>query len=558
MSLTKGTYSNERTIRIVFYCLWLALAFAQAGSTNLIPDEAYYWEYSRQLAWGYFDHPPVIAVMIKWGYALLQNEAGVRMFSILAIAATIYTMELITRPKNILNYYLAVSSLGVLHIAGMLAVPDVPLMLFTATFFLLYRNYLTKDTTYIAVLLSLNIALLLLSKYHGILVIVFTILSNLQLLKRRSFWMIVLLSGLLFLPHVMWQLQHDLPSIKFHLQGRNTHGYQFNLTTDYMASIPVVFAPVTGLVLLYNALRTTASTSFERTLKLNLRGILLFFLVMSFRGRIEANWLFYTIIPAVCLGYPALAEKPWAARFIRISFIVSIVLILGTRVLLIDGVWKKRTEFSGWKPWADSIKKQAAGRPVAFMNSYQRAAEYAFYSGELSFSLTNVMGRKDQYGIWNLEDSLQGEDIMFVSNFYVDTLRSFPAGKDTLQYSMIDNFRSSSNITIRTEQKKIEVSDADSFSIDFTLGIREGCNVDAEANVAYPMYISYEFFNEEGFVSHTLTTIRVTNTMLRSGERYHIGIAAPPKAGKYNLLLSISTGWMPPSITGGKVLVTGR
>ena len=82
--------------------------------------------------------------------------------------------------------------------------------------------------------------------------------------------------------------------------------------------------------------------------------------------------------------------------------------------------------------------------------------------------------------------------------------------------------------------------------------------MDAESNAAYPMYISYEFFNEEGLVSHTISGMRIDNEMLRSGERYHIDIAAPPKTGKYTLFLSVSTGWMAPSITGGKVLVHRR
>ncbi len=53
------------------YPLWfllgtlLILNLIQAANTELLDDESYYWAYSRFPAWGYFDHPPMIAVMIR-------------------------------------------------------------------------------------------------------------------------------------------------------------------------------------------------------------------------------------------------------------------------------------------------------------------------------------------------------------------------------------------------------------------------------------------------------------------------------------------------------------
>ena len=44
---------------------WVALRFWFASHRPLVPDEAYYWVWSRHLAGGYFDHPPVVAYMIR-------------------------------------------------------------------------------------------------------------------------------------------------------------------------------------------------------------------------------------------------------------------------------------------------------------------------------------------------------------------------------------------------------------------------------------------------------------------------------------------------------------
>ena len=52
-----------------------------AALIPLFPDEAYYWEWSRRLAAGYFDHPPAIPLLIRGGTALFGATAiGVRLF----------------------------------------------------------------------------------------------------------------------------------------------------------------------------------------------------------------------------------------------------------------------------------------------------------------------------------------------------------------------------------------------------------------------------------------------------------------------------------------------
>ena len=51
-----------------------------AAATPLAPDEAYYWVWSRALAPGYLDHPPMVAGWIWLGTALLGDGAlGVRL-----------------------------------------------------------------------------------------------------------------------------------------------------------------------------------------------------------------------------------------------------------------------------------------------------------------------------------------------------------------------------------------------------------------------------------------------------------------------------------------------
>jgi hypothetical protein len=59
---------SARSFHPLFYLLWLAVGIIQASNTELLDDEAYYWIFSQHLDWGYFDHPPMTALLIRAGY----------------------------------------------------------------------------------------------------------------------------------------------------------------------------------------------------------------------------------------------------------------------------------------------------------------------------------------------------------------------------------------------------------------------------------------------------------------------------------------------------------
>src|SRR5690242_6300149 len=55
-----------------------------AALTPLTFDEAYYWIWSKHLAGGYYDHPPMVAIVIRLGTMIAgDSELGVRLVSIL-------------------------------------------------------------------------------------------------------------------------------------------------------------------------------------------------------------------------------------------------------------------------------------------------------------------------------------------------------------------------------------------------------------------------------------------------------------------------------------------
>src|SRR5215212_5048689 len=62
----------------------VGLRLIAAAFTPITFDEAYYWMWSQNLAGGYYDHPPMVAYVIRAGTMIAGNtELGVRLVSIL-------------------------------------------------------------------------------------------------------------------------------------------------------------------------------------------------------------------------------------------------------------------------------------------------------------------------------------------------------------------------------------------------------------------------------------------------------------------------------------------
>ena len=122
---------------MVAVCLLVGLAIVQwvVGSRiPLDPDESYYWEWSRRLALGYYDHPPAIAYLIRAGTVIFGPTAlGVRFVPILANLGGGLMMLLIARrlggARAARNSALLVLSLPILAAWLLLATPDCPLFL---------------------------------------------------------------------------------------------------------------------------------------------------------------------------------------------------------------------------------------------------------------------------------------------------------------------------------------------------------------------------------------------------------------------------------------------
>src|SRR6201996_3003913 len=96
LSLSQKTPSPDKPIWYFLLC-WTIFNVLQAYKLEIHADEAYYWMYSRFLDWGYFDHPPMVALFIRIGDIIMHNELGLRLMTVLASTASLYILWLILK-----------------------------------------------------------------------------------------------------------------------------------------------------------------------------------------------------------------------------------------------------------------------------------------------------------------------------------------------------------------------------------------------------------------------------------------------------------------------------
>ena len=549
-------YFKKNQYKNLFLLVWLLLALFQSGFTELMDDEAYYWVYSRHLDWGYFDHPPMVALLIKMGYGLFHNEFGVRLgMVILNLFTLIITDKLIPRRDNKL-FYLLLCIMGAMQLGGMLAVPDVPLIFFTSLFFLVYRNFLDQQSWKNTLLLALSMVLMFYSKYHGILIVGFTLISNLNLLRVFKFYVACIVTTLLFMPHLYWQYAHNFPSLQYHLFERNASSYSVNYTIEYILGQLLLFGPVAGWLVLYYAFVCPIQSAFERALKFSVIGVLAFFLLSTFKGRVESNWTVMLFTPAMVLAHQAVRRKrslKWSLRVLPYIAIVTLFLVTITRVYMVWDFIPEvtiRPEIHHNKPWAEEMKKHAAGRPVVFINSYQWPSKYMFYSGELAYVVNNRYNRRNQYNYWDTEKQLWSKPAMitFTPDNKLPFTESFNTVKGPWNAYSANPYYSYSLLTLEAAMKKVKVKRGE--RMPFILHLKNGYNGPVPVDKANEAVVGYAFLEAQSGVKSDLAVSRAIERRLIRME-----VIMPDQPGTYHLKFCVFSGILPPTHNSQTVVV---
>ena len=500
------------------------------------------------MTWGFWDHPPAAPFLIYLGYTFLPTELGVRLFIVLASVLTIFGIWRITRPKDNLFFFALAFSVFLVHVGGFMAAPDIPLLLSSVWFLVVYREYLKRDSWGLAAGLGLLVACMAYSKYHGAIFLFFVLISNLKLLRRPSFWIIPVLALLLFFPHLYWQWAHDFPTFRYHLIDRAGDTYQWTFIADYLGGQLFVLGPFVSIPLLWGAIKHKAKDSFERSLKWSLWGVLGFFLFQSFSQRTEANWTATAIIPLIYLGYQYVEGNPgWKKWTFRLA-IPSLLLILLFRVFMIvdflpEGM-NPRNEFHKWDRWAWDIREIAEDRPVIFYNTYRGPSKYQFYAKKPAHAINTLSHAGNQFDLWpEKEAALQGKEVVIVDSKLKGGIDFVPGGIQERKYLVVEDFRSFNRVSIHvpeapdvlpadtTVQLAIELFNPTNQAVRFNEGKRK-------VSLFYLVFKKDEVFHKGAAIEE------LPVEALKSGERqgWEVVLKAPDEPGSYRYRFGFKVG----------------
>ena len=397
--------------RYFFLFFGIALFFVniiQGFTTELISDEAYYWTYSNELSWGYFDHPPMVAIWIAISKLFFSSgELSVRFFSSITLPLTFYIVWLLIDNPVKKDYkwlfILLVLTTSLFNVYGFITVPDTPLMFFIALFLFGYQKYTKEKSTVSYLILAVSMACMMYSKYQSVLVIGFVLLSNLKALKDGKIWLTALLTIALFSPHLIWQFENDFPSFKYHLFERKENTvYRFRDTYMHIINIIVIIGFTFPIVYkaFYKNLKNTEL--FQKALNFIVIGFIGFFFISTFKTHAQAQWIVPISIPLIIIPFNYLIKNKKDLKLFKTLAIITLVVTTFLRfAMAIDGLLPKQFEMHGNKKWTQALHKKLDNKTPLFYNSYQNTSLYWFYTGERPYQLNSWNSRKNQYDLYN-------------------------------------------------------------------------------------------------------------------------------------------------------------
>ena len=467
-------YAEAEWGRRPYYALFLLLLigatlfnlwYINTGYIDLSPDEAHYWEWSRNLDISYYSKGPMVAYII---YIFTQiggsNEFSVRFgaafLSFLTTLITyilskeIFKTELTTEGQEKVSFLSCLSlHLIPLYSAGAVIMTiDPPFIFFWAlTALFIWRSTATKQMVW-WYLSGIAFGLGLLSKYT-MLLFVPSVFLYLILSKDRRSWLgkkepyIAFIIGVLFfIPVVLWNYKLNWVSFRHVMdQAKVEAGFLLSpyYFLEFLLSQLGVTTPLIFFLLIFGmvwSLYLGISTSRDGYLFLSSLSlpVFIFFLLQSLRGKVQANWAapaYYTAtIAAISLLNESLekirskGKRTILLTFLILSFLLGFLvtaLAHNTNLLRFIGIELPRrldptARLQGWRELGIKVsgimeEMPVKGRTFIFSDSYQVASELAFYTKDQPRTYNINLGRRmNQYDYWEGMERRIGEDGIYV------------------------------------------------------------------------------------------------------------------------------------------------
>lgn len=434
--------------RILFLVLLLSLTIFRLfyiKSFNLSPDEAYYWDWSRNPSLSYYTHPPMVAYIIRI-FTLIgrDSEFWVRLGAVLLALGVSILIYLLARDifKSERIAFFSVLLLNItlgFAIGALIITPDAPLVFFWMLSLCFLYKASERGNRGWWYPLGVAVGLGLLSKYTMVLffpcALLFLLLSgkNRKWLKCKEPYLALVIAFLIFLPVIIWNYNHGWVSFAKQLShGLGRRGFPLRNLGDYLGSQAGIISPLLFFGLLYSMIKGFHLRTKEKRDNLFLLScfslpIFFFFLLTSLRSKVEANWpaMGYLSAMVILSGFLFTIEKKRKRiSLLLLIFITSLSFtVLAHSFPLLSPKIKPINQLYGWKELGrevSGLKEKMPEESFIFAPRHQLAAEIAFYTDE-KYQTYEI---DSQYGkdYWGNIDFLKGRDALFVTHSDYDKL----------------------------------------------------------------------------------------------------------------------------------------
>lgn len=301
-----------------------------AGSIEFGNDEVYYWTYALFPDWSHFDHPPMIGWMIQlFSLNLIKDsEFFIRLASIIFGAINTGLIYLITKTiynerAGLIASLLYTSSIYCFIIAGIFILPDTPQSLFWLLSIYLLINVVSNKNTYniqkkYLLLAAVSLGFGMLSKYSTIFIWVglglYVLIYERKWLLTWQFYISILISLVLTIPIILWNIQHHFLSFTFHSERVNFIGstlqpnYLFKeLLGQIIYNNPIVFVLIILALISFFRKKIKIEKSQSKLILLIAFPLIFLFLLFAMFRSVFPHWtgpayMTLLVFPAVYLS----------------------------------------------------------------------------------------------------------------------------------------------------------------------------------------------------------------------------------------------------------------
>lgn len=378
------------------------------NATDLFFDEAQYWSWSRDPAFGYYSKPPLIA----WLIGLSTAACGVGEFCVRLSSPLVHTMTALAvffaanrlyGPRTGFWSGLVFATLpGVSLSAGIIST-DVPLLMFWAIALFAFIAFLQqRDAWWPALLLGVALGLGLNAKYAMAYFVLATLVyvaatpEQRWIVRDRRWWTALAIGAVMIAPNLIWNAQHRFATFAHTADNAKWGGALFHphKAIEFFGSQFGVFGPI-----LFGALLVVAVRAYRQGLPPADRLLLSFALPMvlivtmqAFLSRAHANWAAVSYVAATILVTATMlrdADRRWltASLALHLAILVGFgVALTQARTLALPGGKNPFARTLGWAEVADAAEKRLeaaaqAGRPFGAVVALDRSitAELLYY-----------------------------------------------------------------------------------------------------------------------------------------------------------------------------------